>query len=344
MECSRYLVNKINDGCPKPFKKYDERGFIASFDDMVKVSEADGLVDVYFTGQVYDLFDRQNKPFNNSKSTLVVGDMGTKTFTENVTFPMISASVLNAEIINMLKFDRVVVILQQLSETGDGQYQIFGYEAGLKLAENVFDNSADAARTVNLISERNAGSAYFVESTVVDMYRDMEVITGLSIASGGAKCGFHIDADKTGYLILPSGAIFTSVNGIIDENNYDAAGECILIIPKNTMTFSIGYLSVVREYTGILITDLSADIDVSSCIGLTGIICPNTISIDASNCAFDRDACSTLVISLDEAGNENGWLDISGGTNAPIETWTVDGNDAVVSLTAKGWTITTNEA
>jgi hypothetical protein len=59
-----------------------------------------------------------------------------------------------------------------------------------------------------------------------------------------------------------------------------------------------------------------------------------------NNCALTEASVDNILVSLDEAGQEDGTVSIDGGTNAPPGT---AGLAAKASLEAKGWTVTVNE-
>jgi photosystem II stability/assembly factor-like uncharacterized protein len=54
------------------------------------------------------------------------------------------------------------------------------------------------------------------------------------------------------------------------------------------------------------------------------------------NCALTADSVSNILISLDNAGQENGVINLTGGLNSPPS---LDGLSAIVSLEIKGWTV-----
>ncbi len=57
------------------------------------------------------------------------------------------------------------------------------------------------------------------------------------------------------------------------------------------------------------------------------------------DCALTEQSVDNILVSLDEAGQEDGTVGIDGGTNAPPGT---AGLAAKASLEGKGWTVLTN--
>jgi hypothetical protein len=57
------------------------------------------------------------------------------------------------------------------------------------------------------------------------------------------------------------------------------------------------------------------------------------------NCALDQTSVDNILVSLDTAGQNNGNVDISGGTSSPPGP---AGLAAKASLEGKGWTVLTN--
>lgn len=67
--------------------------------------------------------------------------------------------------------------------------------------------------------------------------------------------------------------------------------------------------------------------------------CPATNLINAfTNCSLSAGSVDNILVSLDEAGYENGTVDLSGGNNQPPS---VVGLSAKTNLEAKGWTVNT---
>lgn len=64
-----------------------------------------------------------------------------------------------------------------------------------------------------------------------------------------------------------------------------------------------------------------------------------TVNYNLSQNALSQASVDSILVSLDNGGASNGNLDISGGTNAAPG---VAGAAAVISLTNKGWTVSTN--
>ncbi len=71
--------------------------------------------------------------------------------------------------------------------------------------------------------------------------------------------------------------------------------------------------------------------------------CPATNFSNAfTNCALSAQSIENILVSIDAAGQSNGTLGLSGGTNAAESTWTVSANTAKSNLVGKGWSIATN--
>lgn len=69
--------------------------------------------------------------------------------------------------------------------------------------------------------------------------------------------------------------------------------------------------------------------------------CPATNLTNAFvNCSLSAASVDNILVSLDEAGYENGTVDITGGNNSPP---TVEGLAAKTNLEAKGWTVSVSE-
>jgi hypothetical protein len=60
------------------------------------------------------------------------------------------------------------------------------------------------------------------------------------------------------------------------------------------------------------------------------------------NCALDTISIENILVSVNTAGQINGTLTLSGGSNAAKSTWTSAANTAYNSLVGKNWTVTFN--
>ena len=184
-----------------------------------------------------------------------------------------------------------------------------------------------------------------------------EVITGLSLASGTVTpqvVYLEVDADKTCYVVLPDGSVLTSTTGIINTTWAGAAGAVTLIVQKNTTNLSmdasdfIGILSINLVSIGApyctKLTGTSAPnatiIDASDCTSLTTLSAPNATAIYASGCALTDVSIAALFAELVATGNEDGTLDISGGTSAVYTSWSGQAHSDKEALETRGWTLT----
>jgi len=85
-----------------------------------------------------------------------------------------------------------------------------------------------------------------------------------------------------------------------------------------------------------------ADLDFSGNTAITSIIVADTqpiIDFNAFNCALTETAVDDILVVLSNNGESNGYVDVSGGTNAaPSAT----GLAAKLVLEGNGWTVTVN--
>ena len=84
-------------------------------------------------------------------------------------------------------------------------------------------------------------------------------------------------------------------------------------------------------------------VDAIGCAALTSVICPNATDINLSGCALTAQAIEDLLMSLETTGNENGVIDISGGTSETLANWSNLAQSAIQNLEGLlGWTVTFN--
>ena len=98
-------------------------------------------------------------------------------------------------------------------------------------------------------------------------------------------------------------------------------------------------ISGVIDLTGL---SALADLDFHGNAGITSIIIADTqpiIDFDADTCALTQTAVDDILVDLSNNGESNGFVDVSGGTNAvPSAT----GLAAKLVLEGNGWTVNVN--
>lgn len=208
-----------------------------------------------------------------------------------------------------------------------------------------------------------------------------EYITGLSLSDGSVTPQVvYLSAYTTCYVVLPDGSTLTSTGGLINTTWTSAAGAITLIVPKGvTESWTIessdfigdlvvnGIFDVLSVKSNANITSIVANninqIESEFCTSLTSITALNAISllvstnealesisapnatyIDVQDCALTAVAIASLLAELVATGNEDGTLNISGGTNADYATWSLQAKADAATLQTRGWTITYNEA
>ena len=208
---------------------------------------------------------------------------------------------------------------------------------------------------------------------------DYEYITGLSLASGTVTpqlVYLEVDSDKTCYVILPDGSTLTSTDGKINTTWTGAAGAVTLIVPNNTEELLLTNADFIGElntlFTGTLycydctslttlsapmatnlycnsctsLTTLSApmatNLECDNCTSLTTLSAPNATAIYASGCDLTTVAIAALLAELVATGNEDGTLDISGGSTADYGIWSAQAQADAATLDSRGWTLTYN--
>ena len=372
MDCDK-LVQNINPcATTSPFRRWDEVGYIVPYADITNIVFNGMTVNFDTIGTAFSVRDRRLNPFAGSGSEFVRGDMGSVSWTERVNFPALANSVENATIANAIaNGGRVVVILKQVDyeSDGKGKYQVFGIDGGLRIDTEPFDPYADAAWNITLIAEKMSRPAVYLwdtdEATTDAKYSliaDYEYITGLSLASGTVTpqlVYLEVDSDKTCYVILPDGTTLTSTAGIINTTWTGAAGAVTLIVPNNTEELLLTNADFIGElntlFTGTLycnsctsLTTLSApmatNLECDNCTSLTTLSAPNATAIYASGCALTDVSIAALFAELVATGNDDGTLDISGGTSANIEDWSAQAVNDLTYLGDRGWSITYIEA
>ena len=365
------LIQNINPpDSTAPFRLWDEVGYIVPWQDIKNIVKNGSDVNFDTIGTAFMVRDRRRNPFKGTNIDYVEGEHGSATFKETVVFPALTNSVKNATIANALaNCGRFVLILKNYDYQADGKgkYQVFGIDGGLKLEGEPFDPYADAAWNITLTSERVAQSAVYLWTTdeaTTDakwsLITQYEYITGLSLASGTVTpqvVFLAVDSDKSCKVILPDGSILTSTEGTIDTTWTGAAGAVTLIKNKDTSVFDMTN----SDYIGNLITTQSDLLQTTDCASLTSISAPNVIDIYAGGCtsltslsapnatyidAFGCDltavAIAALLAELVATGNEDGTLDISGGSTADYGIWSAQAQADAATLDSRGWTLTYN--
>lgn len=162
----------------------------------------------------------------NCGADLVVSDVKENTYSHY--FSGLLSIVGNAEID---KLDGIIVV----AIDNTGKKLVYGAENGLwKSSQTKRANDANGMLTVEFTTREGQEETYS-ELVAVDNYG--EAINTLSIGSGSVtpqKVNLAVDSDKTCYVILPNGTLLTSTAGVIDYNWTGAAGDVVLVVPKDT--------------------------------------------------------------------------------------------------------------
>lgn len=212
---------------------------------------------------------------------------------------------------------------------------------------------------------------------------EYEYIAGLTIASGGVTpqaIYLQVDNDKSCYVALPNSTTLTSASGIINTAWGGVSGSITLIVPRHALNIYMDN----SDYSGILNYNLTQDLRTSFCQSLTQIIAPNTEGLYSNDCdsligvsayssstvevyncasissvyapnalyidvqggALTTNSIETLLAELKAAGNRDGYLDISSGTNADYATWSQQAKDDLAELVniTNNWMILYNSA
>ena len=369
MDCDKLIQNINPCATTSPFRRWDEVGYIVPYADIANIVFNGMTVNFDTIGSAFSVRDRRLNPFAGSGSEFVRGDMGSVSWTERVNFPALANSVENATIANAIASGgRVVVILKQVDyeSDGKGKYQVFGIDGGLRIDSEPFDPYADAAWNITLISEKMSRPAVYLwitdEATTDAKYSlitDYEYITGLSLASGTVTpqmVYLSVQDNNTCKVILPDNTIFTSTAGVINTTWTGVAGNIILLVDKTVIGIDISSSDFTGELNTQILTIIagesesltsailfeSVSIDLTDCTNLTSISAPNATFIAASGCALTAVAIAALLAELVATGNEDGMLDVSGGTSADFNTWSVQAQTDRATLASRGWTITYN--
>lgn len=378
MDCIK-LNNNINEcATTNPFRRWDEVGYILPYEDVTNVVFNGMNVKFDTIGTAFSVRDRRLNPFSGSGSEFVQGDMGSVSWTERVNFPALANSVDNSTIANAIaNGGRVVVILKQVDyeSDGKGKYQVFGIDGGLRIDTMPFDPYADAAWNVTLIAEKMSRPAVYLWDTdeaTTDakwsLITQYEYITGLSLANGSVTpkvVYLQVDSDKECKVILPDSTTLTSTGGVINDTWTGAAGAVTLLVDKTSQKVYFGdydnSAAIKSDYIGDLYTTFNGIIKVNLCASLTSVSAPNAVevncysctsltSLSAPNatylycygCALTSNAIASLLAELVATGNKDGELNISGGTNADFNDWSVQAQTNRATLGGRGWSITYN--
>ena len=367
------LIQYINPpDSTAPFRLWDEVGYIVPWQDIKNIVKNGSDVNFDTVGTAFMVRDRRRNPFKGTNIDYVEGEHGSVTFKETVVFPALTNSVENATIANALaNCGRFVLILKNYDYQADGQgkYQVFGIDGGLKLEGEPFDPYADAAWNITLTSERVAQSAVYLWDTdeaTTDakwsLITQYEYITGLSIASGTVTpqvVFLQVDPDKTCYVVLPNGTVLTSTASVINDTWAGAAGAVTLIVPKISESIYIEG----SDFVGILNTTFIGNITTAESSNIEGIIAKNTLSlnaelctslasisapnatnINASGCALTAVAIAAIVRAtiLNIADLSTVRFDFSVGTNASYATLSAQAQSDIQAIITAGGTVTYN--
>jgi hypothetical protein len=159
-----------------------------------------------------------------------------------------------------------------------------------------------------------------------------------------------ITTKSTTYISLSGTLLIESVTIKGDDINSFIANSCSLIT-KITANYIIGNVDTIfniklcNSITSVLIPLLksSRQIDISDNPFLTSLVVGTSLScvfVILSGNALNQLSIDNILSSLDLGGEINGFVDLSGGTNASPTSGAANAN--VVSLQGKGWTVTIN--
>ena len=213
-----------------------------------------------------------------------------------------------------------------------------------------------AAGAVTLIKSKDTSvldmtNSDYIGNLITTQSGSLQTVDCASLTSISAPNATSIDAYGCTSLtsLSAQNAIYIEASGCTSLTSLSApnattieASYCTsltsLSAPNATSIAALGCTSL---------TSLSAQnaiyIDASGCTSLTSLSAQNATYINASGCALTAVAIAALLAELYTAGNLNGILDISGGTNSDITSW-YDGDTEVQfdDLILNGWTITYN--
>ena len=321
-------------------RHYKEKAYIMPFDKLINPVATGNIIN-FLGGEWYTVTDVRTQPFNGTTIKTTVGEHGAVTSSETVVFPLLDSNPQAAEIIQMLKTGRVVMILEQIDYTSEfNRWLVLGGQNGLKASEESFSNSTDGAWLVTLTSERNNKNAVWFSGDM-SLLMDYEYITGLTIGDGTIgveKIYLKIEAGKTCYIILPNGEILTSYDSEIYKIYQGPAGRIKMIIPKDCLdlrTYHLTTPDILSTFEGEFISDIPyAELRMSGDISklkvdnamlvtasgrslLTDFSANKAISVDCSNSALSAKSIGDWLIAMAENHEgESGSGNFSGGTNA----------------------------
>jgi len=136
--------------------------------------------------------------------------------------------------------------------------------------------------------------------------------------------------------IAGDGILLTDPDHFIEINSADIVGHLNTSTPADILIG--GSPSIVGIYA-----PSSSGITAESCASLESVVAPNAVSLDLSGAALTAQSIEDLLVSLEAAGNEDGSIDISGGTSATWEDWSNIAQSALQNLeTDLGWTTNYN--
>ncbi len=246
MDCNK-LIQNINVGCIDPMRTYEPIGWVGSYHGIINQVRTGSRVNFDTRMGFFPVYDRSRKPFNGTNVKSVENEFYT-TFTELVQFPMLLNDPYNAAALNVMKRDKVVVILEQTNGDIDfsAKWQVFGLDGGLDLSSAPNDDASDVAWLIQLQREKNPSNVKFLynvdkANTIAKFTeltrQDVEYIHTLSILGGETtpqKVYLEVDSDKSAKIVLPTGQILSSTAGVVDVNYAGGAGDMSLVVPKNT--------------------------------------------------------------------------------------------------------------
>jgi hypothetical protein len=348
MKCFNDFLNTPNgQSCPelvgmRPHAVIYPRSAVASWevddDNDVTITFKPGFsgIDVYMPEQL------PYKPTVEGTKN----DFGLTKFTKKVTFFFVENTSLSHEQIISLQNDGYVLF----AEDNMGRSLVFGLEAGLRFLTSSQDfNSTDTHGGIVVeMQEANCNySMLFISISPVTY----EYISGLTIGTGVSVAKqvtlFVETLSPVSYIIMPDATVLTTdVNGTLNTTYSGVAGSVLLIIPKtnNAISLSDGGADA-SELIGVLSTNYATVIEIENCSGITGINAPLSTDIGASDCALNANAIALIMALARATGEEDGNIDVSGGTNADLNDWTAQAElDRYYLVNTMGWAILYNEA
>ena len=343
MSCPRKVVADILNNCIRPVRGIKPLAYWAYRSDVTFTYSANEITAI----DTIALGSFESVKFGlNAGHDLATSDIADDGYKHK--FSGVFNVAANADLDTM---EDIVVFVQ----TNGGVWLCYGAKNGL-WKETQVKMSNDNLSTIAVEFGSRKGmeeeySEYVVDGALlaaIPKTTEYEVITGLSLASGTVTpqvvC-LEVDSDKTCKVILPDNTVLTSTVGLINTTWAGDAGNVTLIVPKNTTRISLydsGDTEIPADFIGIFTSNYATEILCNGCINLTEISAPNAITINASGCALTAVAIAALLAELVATGNEDGTLDVSGGTNAPRDNWGEPAEINTTLLETRGWTITAN--